>query len=74
MPQEHFVMTIQSIWNRVPQAAATTSGLIETDGMTAEEVYEQVHQRAVETWHEQYQRTDLGEVAVLLYNREVNEG
>ncbi|HLB66092.1 MAG TPA: hypothetical protein VJJ78_00640 [Candidatus Saccharimonadales bacterium] len=48
MPIEHFVITIQSVWDKEPNAIATESGLIETAGLTAEEVYEEVVQQGVD--------------------------
>ena len=79
MPIEHFVITIQSVWDKEPNAIATESGLIETAGLTAEEVYEEVVQQGVDHWQEAYgtgrgiQSSSLGNVAVLFYHREVNE-
>jgi hypothetical protein len=72
MPKEHVVMTVQSIWNREPPAVVTAAGILETDGMTAQEVYEQAHQGAMKEWRRQYPSTNLGKAAVLFYSREPN--
>lgn len=72
MPQEHYVMTIQSIWNGEPKEAHTVSGVIETNGLSARQVYEQIHGQAVEDWRDCYYNISMGEVAVLLYHRELN--
>ena len=81
MPQEHYIMTIQSIWNKEPRTPATASGLIETDGLSAEAVYEAVKAKAIDHWQDTYGvpgrgtfgGRDLGDVAVLFYQRQVNE-
>jgi hypothetical protein len=73
MTQEHYVMTVQNIWNSEPHAAVTASGILETDGMTAQEVYDQARLETIASWRKRYPHMSLGEVAVLFYNREPNQ-
>lgn len=73
MPTEHFVMTVQSIWDGEAKAAATASGLIETDGMTREEVYDQAKHEARQNLANTYPNRSIGELAVIHWSCEVNE-
>lgn len=73
MPQEFLSMTLQSFWDGKPHGAVTAVRVMETDGMTAQEVYGAMRDQTVKEWKGIYTRTILGEVVVLHYHRELNE-
>lgn len=59
----HCVMTIQSIWNGEPHAAATHAAVLPADSPTG--LYEQMLAATKAVWGRQHWNTSMGTVAVM---------
>lgn len=68
----HYVMTVQSVWNREPKAAVTVSGTL-SNPATREEAYAQSFEAAMVAWRQRYHGTSSGEMVVLFFSLERNE-
>lgn len=67
----HYVMTIQSLWNREPKGAVTISGTVTPQpGDTRSTVYEAVRESAIEALRARQFNESMGEVVVVFFSLE----